>query len=142
VNADFAKKVLLPENDPTVQAEQSRLQQIELGLLLQGQPVPVSPRDNHEIHLSILMPMAEQIGAGINDGQFDTAVLEAVVAHISEHYERALQSGVDKNKIKPVGDFLKKALPAIDQLKQHDMQAQDIAAASQASDMEAEQSPI
>jgi len=142
VTADFAKKVILPENDPTVQAEQSRLQQMELALIMQGQPVPVSPRDNHEIHLSIIMPVAEQVGAAVNSGEADTATFEALVAHIAEHYERALQSGADKAKIKPVGDFLKKALPAIDQLKQLDQQAGELGAATQAHDEEEMNSPI
>lgn len=143
VNADFAKKVLLPENDPTVQAEQSRLQQIELSLILQGQPVPVSPRDAHDIHLSICMPQAEQVGVDINSGEQDTITFEALVAHMAEHYERAVQSGMEKLPIvKQVGDFLKKALPAIEELKAHDQQAQGIAAASQAEQQMAAPSPI
>jgi len=141
VNADFAKKILLPENDPTIMAEQSRLQAMELQLILAGQACPVSPRDSHSIHLDILMPLAEKIGEGVNSGQTDTATLEAFVAHVAEHYERSQQSGADKAKLKPVGDFLKKILPAIEQLKTLDTQASEVSAAAQAHAQEEEMGP-
>jgi hypothetical protein len=99
VGADFAKKVLLPDNDPSVEAEQHRQQQLESNLLLQGQAVPVSPRDNHVIHLQTLMPLIQQVGGAImqGGGGQNTATFEAIVAHISEHYSRAEEQGVDKN---------------------------------------------
>jgi len=136
LGSDFAGRVILPENDPTVQAEQQRLQQFELALLTQGQPVPVSVRDNHEIHLEILMPLAQKTGEGIMAGQVGSAVFEVVVAHIGEHYNRAVEQGADKKKLKPVADFLKKALPAIEQMKAMDAQAQQISESSAAHDDE------
>src|SRR6185436_1968807 len=61
VDEEFADAVLLPDNDPTVQAEQTRLQQLELMLIAgQGTDVPISPRDNHLIHLGVLIPAMEQ----------------------------------------------------------------------------------
>jgi hypothetical protein len=47
MGADFCKRVLLADQDPTEIAEQSRMQNLEVVLLSAGQPVEVSPRDNH-----------------------------------------------------------------------------------------------
>jgi hypothetical protein len=136
VGADFVDRVLLPSNDPTEQAEQSRQQQLELVLITQGQPVPVSPRDNHEIHLSILMPLAEQQAGAMMEGQSHTGIFESMVAHINEHANRWEAQGAPKEKIKPILEFLKKAGPAIAQLKQHDAEAQQLQQQSIAHDAE------
>jgi hypothetical protein len=134
VGADFVARVLLPANDPTEQAEQSRLQQMELALILQGQPVPVSPRDNHEIHLSILMPIAEQQAGAMMQGQSHTGIFEGLVAHINEHANRWEAQGAPKDKIKPIKDFLAKAGPAIAKLHEMDAQAQQVQQDSMAHD--------
>jgi hypothetical protein len=128
---EFAERVLLPENDPTEEAEQQRAQKIELALLSHGEAVPVSPRDNHIIHLTVLMPAAEQVGAQILQGQFPTEVLESMVAHINEHYSQALQQGVKKEALTEVSTFLAKAGQEIAKLKQVDAQAAQLAATHQ-----------
>lgn len=122
VDADFAKRVLLPDNDPTVQAENVRMQDIETVLLSQGHAMPVSPRDNHLIHLSELMPDAEQLGAQMMSGQFQLPVLEAVLAHVNEHYQMALQQGVKKEVLAEVAAFVKKIGPALQKLQQIEQQ--------------------
>lgn len=129
LNSDFANRMLLPENDPTEEAEQNRQQMLEIVLLGHGQAVPVSPRDGHLIHLSVLMPAAEQMGGQLAQGQFSTASLEAIVAHINEHYTQALQQGVKKEKLQEVAAFLKKAGPELAKLKMIDQQAQQLSQA-------------
>lgn len=123
VSADFAEKLLLPDNDPTEHAEQDRLQQMEIMLLTAGQSVPVSPRDNHLLHLNILMPAAEQLASHIMDGQHPTASLEAFASHINEHYQQAMAHGVKPDELAPVKQFLDKVGPVIAQLHQLDAQA-------------------
>jgi len=123
VSSDFAEKLLLPENDPTEHAEQDRLQQLEIILLTGGQPVPVSPRDNHLIHLNILMPAVEQLGAHIQAGEHPTTALESFAAHINEHYQQALSHGVKPAELAQVKDFLDKVGPTIANLKMLDAQA-------------------
>jgi len=142
MNADFSKRVLLPENDPTVQTEQQRLQQMELILLSQGQPVAVSPRDNHMIHLEVLMPIAEQLASAIMQGQAETAQLEPIVAHITEHYNRAVEQGVPKEQLKLIADFVKNAGKTLAQLKQLDEEAASLSQESQAHDEEEINAPI
>jgi hypothetical protein len=131
VGADFAERVLLPDNDKTESAEQMRQQQLELVLLQQAQAVPVSPRDSHLTHLQILMPVAEQVAGGILQGQADTAIFEAIVAHITEHANVAQSQGAPKDQLKPILDFVKKAGPMIAKLKELDAQAQELSAQSQ-----------
>lgn len=131
IDSDFANRVLLPEADPTEHAEQSRMQNLEMTLLSHGQPVEVSKRDNHLIHLSILMPAVEQVGGQMMQGQFDSSVLEAMVAHINEHYNQAIASGVKEKTLAEVADFLKRAVKAIAELKQHEAQAAQLAAQAQ-----------
>jgi hypothetical protein len=126
-SADFVKKVLLPDQDPTEHAEQDRMQNLELILLSAGHPVPVSPRDNHMIHLQVIMPAAEQIASQIMSGQMHTEVLEATLAHINEHYNRAQEQGVKKEVLAPIAEFVRKMGPALAQLKQVDAQAAQVA---------------
>lgn len=126
LGADFAGRVLLPENDPTEQAEQLRQQQIELTLLGHGEPVPVSPRDNHLIHLQSLMPAAEQIAGQMMQGQFSTEVFEAVLAHIQEHVTQALRQGIKTDALTSVQSFLKNATAQIAKLKALDQQAAQV----------------
>jgi len=131
VSAEFADKVLLPDNDPTEQAEQTRMQNLEMTLLSAGQAVEVSPRDNHMIHLQVIMPVAEQAGGHIQDGSIGVNVLEAIVAHINEHYQQALKQGVKQEMLKDVKTFLAKAGPAIAKLQQIEQAAQAHAQAGQ-----------
>lgn len=125
--SDYAKRVLLPDQDPTEQAEQQRTQQLETMLLSGGASVPVSPRDNHLIHLGLLMPDAQQMAEHIMEGKFSSDVLEAFAAHINEHYNRALQQGTKPEQLAEVADFVKKVGPALAQLKKLEQDAAGIA---------------
>jgi hypothetical protein len=123
VSPEFAERVLLPENDPTVTAEQDRQQQLEIMLLSHGQPVPVSPRDNHLIHLNVMMPVLEQTGGQVMQGQLTTDVLEAMIAHVNDHYNAALSQGTRPKALAQVKELLDKAGEALAKLKQIDAQA-------------------
>jgi len=123
VDAEFATNVLLPGNDPSEQAEQMREQQLENTLLTQGQPVPVSGRDNHEVHLSVCFPIAQQIAGAVMSGQGNTTQLEAIGAHIVEHYNRAIEQGVKKENLQQVGDFVRQFPDMLMKLKELDQQA-------------------
>lgn len=142
MSTDFAKRVLLPENDPTQQVEQQRQQQMEMVLLSSGQPVAVSPRDAHLVHLEVVLPIAEQLAASLMQGQAETEQLEPLLAHISEHYNRAIEQGVPKDQLKHVADLVKNAGKAIADLKQLDGEAAQLAEASAAHDAEEMNDPI
>jgi len=126
---DYMRRVLLPDSDPTEQAEQQRQQQLEIVLLSGGQAVPVSGRDNHTIHLQVVMPSAQQMAQHILEGKFSAATMEAFGAHINEHYNRAREQGVKAEDpfMKQVADFVKNLGPALAQLKQVEEDAAKLA---------------
>jgi hypothetical protein len=132
VDADLVEKLLLPDEDPTVTAEQTRLQQMELALLTAGQAVAVSPRDNHKIHLGLIIPTFEPIAVAIHEGQASTDQLQLVFDHASEHLNMALSQGI------PAADLAaeKKAIDDVNkilqQLREVDREAQTLGAAGQA----------
>jgi hypothetical protein len=78
------------------------------------------------------MPAVEQLGGQMMQGQFDSSVLEAMVAHINEHYNQAIASGVKKDTLTEVAEFLKRAVKAIKDLKQHEAQAAQLIQQGQA----------
>lgn len=99
INPEFAEDVILPENDPTEENEQRRLQLLEGLILGLSEPVPISPRDNHLIHIAVLKeklaPAAQAAGSG--DQQALSALNEAMLTHWSEHVAAAEAQGVDKS---------------------------------------------
>lgn len=123
VDAEFAENVLMPGNDPSQQAEQSREQQMENSLLTQGQPVPVSSRDGHTIHLSIVFPLTQQIAGAVMQGQGNTKQLEACGAHVVEHFNHAIEQGIKKETMPDVADFVKKFPQMLQKLNELDQQA-------------------
>jgi hypothetical protein len=127
MGADFSKKVLIPEEDPTISAESQRMQLLELDSLSKGQAIPVSPRDNHEIHLQVLLPAVEGLAENIVKGEAGISVFEVALDHLTDHFNFATQAGVKKEVLKPVEDLIKQAGPMLAQLKEVDAQAQKLA---------------
>lgn len=99
LNSEFADSVLLPDNDPTQQAEQTRQQQLENQLLSQGQPVPVSPRDDFGAHLAALEPLVISTAESLVESLEPLPVFETLVAHANEHLQVALSYGADQKAL-------------------------------------------
>jgi len=118
IDAEFADDVLLPDPDPTVIAEQSRTQEMEVLLLTTGREVPVSPRDNHRVHIETLKPIiaaaAEQIGSG------DPALMAAfqtMLGHWAQHIETAVAAGAKKDEFAEDLRQIKEAATQLGQLQ-------------------------
>lgn len=130
IDEEFADAVLLPDEDPTDTAEQTRLQMMELQLIVsQGSQVPVSPRDNDLVHLQVLMPAMEQTAKQAMTDTNADEILQAILAHAETHFQQAVNKGADKATLAQVGDTLKKLRAAIPELQalqaqQQQMQAQ------------------
>lgn len=93
----FAKAVLLPANDPTVISEQSRLQMQELDFIARtGQPIPVSPRDDHVTHLELLKTEIESALPTVAQDVSKLPVIMSLIQHMREHIALATQQQ-DKN---------------------------------------------
>jgi hypothetical protein len=129
-DADFADAVILPDNDPTQQAEQTRLQLFECDLLRQGIPIPVSPRDGHEIHIATLKNVFAIVAK--QAAQLDPASIQAAeqfVTHWGDHLEFLIQAGgADKKQLAPEIQELKTVAQQIGHLKAQAQHAQALAA--------------
>jgi len=111
VSAEFAKDLLLPDNDPTETAEQTRWSRVENLILQQGLPVDVSPRDNPQIHLAVLLEGAGALAAQVAQDPSIVETLQKFVEHGDSHVQIALGSGVKK-------DQLANEMSALDSLRQ------------------------
>lgn len=128
VNAEFAEAVLMPDNDPTETAEQSRMQMLENGLLAQSQAVPVSPRDDFQAHFATLEPLATATANSLVDNPAALPVFKVCVAHANEHLQYALNSGVDKNSLQEQTAMIEAWVEYATQLEQHEAQVQAVTA--------------
>jgi hypothetical protein len=109
MGADFAESVLLPDNDPTVVAEQSRQQQIELLYIAQtASDVPVSPRDNHLVHLEVLRKAIEGAMEPLANDPSQLPQVQAMVSHAKQHVEAGTQLA-DKQNYSAFASFLTQA---------------------------------
>lgn len=123
-SAEFADDVLLPENDPTVTAEQTRQQKLENRLLTDGEPVEVSPRDDHLIHIENLKPAIAPVAQAAASGDMKALqILEVFVTHWSDHLNFALQSGIDKQILKQLEAELKAVATQVGEMQAEAAQA-------------------
>lgn len=97
IDAEFAADIVLPENDPTVTAEQSRQQEIENLLFKNGRPASVSPRDDHNTHIVVLKDALGSMVPGAVKGDLQALqIAPAFLQHWADHLSAAEASGVDK----------------------------------------------
>jgi hypothetical protein len=117
MDEEFAEAVILPENDPTEQAEQVRLQQLELLALTQGQPVPISPRDNHLVHLEFLQGPIQAAAQSAVEDATTLPLLVNLGVHAEEHLLSAEAAGVDGKVLEPFYNMVTSAKNAAKQLE-------------------------
>lgn len=129
VPLEIVDQVLLPINDPTEDAEQVRLQLMEINQIINGTPMPVSPRDNHLIHIQTLVGQTDPetgqnmgpVFAQINAARLQEAL--ALLNHLMIHADYAGdQLGEGSNDLK---EFIRVAEDAIEQLQAEFIQAEN-----------------
>jgi len=131
IDAEFANEVLLPEEDPTVTAEQTRLQMLELTLIAgQGADVPVSPRDNHLVHFTVLLPAMESTAQAAVQDPHAVEILNAMLAHAEGHAQMALQAGATEQELAEPLNIITKLRAGMEQLKQAAEQQKQVAGAA------------
>lgn len=121
VDADFADALLLPDEDPTVTAEQTTGAMLENQLLQTGQQVPVSPRNADQVHLKIHFGLAQQVAGTVASNVENVHVMQNVAQHCQAHVDSALKKGT------PPADLQ----PFVDQLAKINQGIQTVAAAAQ-----------
>lgn len=120
INAEFASDVVLPENDPTVTAEQSRQQEIENLLFHNNRPASVSPRDDHNTHIVVLKNgLAELMPAAVKGDLQALQIAPAFLQHWSDHLMAAEAAGVDKKSLTPSEKELADLSKQIGELQAH-----------------------
>lgn len=91
---EFANDVILPDADPTELAEQTNQQILENVALMQGEAVPVSPRDNARMHLDALAPKLAQLAQGlVTNPEAVIPIIGAFIQHAQDHINTAIQAG-------------------------------------------------
>lgn len=87
LDADAANDLLIDDKDKTKEIESARLQEMELTTIMTGKQVPVSPRDNHQIHVEFLLADVgnKVMGQAQNFNPDEIPVLKLELAHIREH---------------------------------------------------------
>lgn len=91
IGDDFATQVLLPINDPTEEAEQTRGQQMENVVMSTGVEVPASPRDNHEIHIRVTFSELDKAIESIQTDPTAIEVAKLFIGHAKSHVQQAIQ---------------------------------------------------
>jgi hypothetical protein len=117
IGSDFANSVLLPQNDPTEQAENQRQQQLEILLIQLGQEVPVSPRDNHIVHLDVLHSASDALIAAAQNNPHAWDTLRQIAKHGIAHVNMAEKAGLNE-KVAPYRAFLAKLVSTLQKLHQ------------------------
>jgi len=98
IDAEFAEDVMIPQPDPTVVAEQSRMQAMENVLISRGESVPVSPRDNHQVHIEALKPNITALASKLGEATPEMlAVFQIGLEHWEAHISAAVAGGAPKD---------------------------------------------
>lgn len=151
LGAKAAQELLLGQEDKTKTLEAARQQTEELGTIIQGFPVPASPRDNQEVHLQVAMQWLDGQIQIISQGQPGQPidVLKGVLEHIAQH-AKLLEA--DKTK-KAISQQINRDIAAIgknivdlerQEARLAEMQQQDLAQRQQAEQaaMQPEVAPV
>lgn len=126
----FAREVILPQaNDPSIEAEQVRQALIEHAAIQVGESMPVSPRDNDEIHLKVHAGELKQAGlklsnqdpATIDPQIFDN--ISAVIVHGQAHLQSWAKKGAKPPQLKPYAQFFTTAGAMLQKMAQQQFQA-------------------
>lgn len=129
LDADAADELILTDEDQTKKIESARQQEIELTTIMSGKPVPVSPRDNHQVHIEVvLQDVGKKVTAqasNFNPDEIPTLKIE--VAHAAEHlgYLRS-----DKSKKQIVNTLKDRIEASVEGVKTLEKQQADMAGAA------------
>ncbi len=125
VGPELAELFVVPGIDQTVEIEASR-QQIEESFTMYGTgiAIPVSPRDNHLVHATVLQQALNSVGKQVLENwgaakPQDQKGVELNLNHMGSHLEAAKQLGMDKTpEFKALADFFEAFKKDVEQVVQ------------------------
>jgi hypothetical protein len=79
-----------------------RMQQLENVALGSGLPIPVSPRDNHKVHLSTLLPLFASALQTASANPQQVGSVEFILQHAKEHLALAAQQGIKDPELEEI----------------------------------------
>lgn len=109
LDAQAADELLITDEDQTKQIESARLQELENTTIQTGVKVPVSARDNHEIHLKVIFELAGTMiqAQAQNFNEQVIPVLQNLLDHAKQHEDFLARDKTKKNILKPYEDGVK-----------------------------------
>lgn len=109
LDAEAADELLIADDDQTKQIEASRTQEFENTTMQTGVKVPVSPRDNHEIHLKVIFTWTGTTIQGMaqNFNPQMIPILQNILSHAKQHENFLAQDKTKKNIFKQYEDGVK-----------------------------------
>ena len=117
VGQELANSILLPPDMVQANAiEATRQQVIELQSILAGQEVPVSPRDDDDIHLQTLTEKLMPVIANAPEGSLPVELVEPftrAMQHYASHISAGEGKGMDKQKAAMYREGLQLAIAKI-----------------------------
>lgn len=120
LGASVADVLMIPEEDNTEKAEATRTQIFEIDAMMQGDPIPVSPRDIDVIHLQVLQEKAQQVMQGMNPRAITPQTLNTaklIIDHATQHVQSFLGKGGKKEGIAEAISFIDGATKMLDSLQ-------------------------
>lgn len=122
ISPEFAEDVVLPVNDPTQEAEQIQKQTLENIALEQGKAIPVSPRDNHRVHIAVLKEALGEFLPRLGENLQLVGAAQLFLQHYSDHIDAAVQGGakeseftVDRQQIAAAAEQLGQLMAGVEQ---------------------------
>lgn len=112
IGQKLADRLVIPGMDQTITTEAIREQLLENMVLATGEDVPVSPRDNDQVHLDVVMQTAGKVLKTANEKSitpFSLDVISKFVGHMDNHLQAALAKGEKPEKFKVEMEFIKTA---------------------------------
>jgi hypothetical protein len=113
VGQEIANSVLLPPNMVQAnQIESTRQQVIELQSIMGGQEVPVSPRDEDDLHMQVMITKLMPVIMNAPQGVLPPEMMQPLMAamnHFVAHLQQAEGKGLDKQKLDAYKQAIKMA---------------------------------
>lgn len=118
LDADAADELLISDQDQTKQIESARMQEMEITTMQTGEEVPVSPRDNHEIHIQVILQTAGKIvqAQAQNLNPDVIPFLRILVEHGGKHLNFMKSDKANKAMTKQLEERLKLVVDAIKEI--------------------------
>jgi hypothetical protein len=112
-------RFVIPGQDNTLQAEGIRLQLMELTSLLDGEQIPISPRDDDQSHMQVIQAkvgdfIKKLVAAPVTDGLMQAT---NILQHYAAHMQSAVTKGAKPDSISQNKQWFLQMMQGLNQVK-------------------------